>query len=70
MERKVVILLSKQLISHLMKLVFYFSLRDLIYLSLLLKIQTRKNSVISWSALNTCGLALGSLSATAKYFSW
>lgn len=70
MEEKLVILLSKQLMSLLPKLVFSFLLRGLIYLNLLLKIQIRKNLGTSWSALNTCGLALGSLLAMAKYSFW
>jgi hypothetical protein len=70
MEEKLVILLLKQLICLLLKLASFFSLRGLIYRSLQLRILIRKNLVISWSALNTCGLALASSSAMAKFYSW
>jgi hypothetical protein len=70
MEEKLGTLSSKQLICLLLKLAFFFLLRGLTYPNSLLKNQIRKNLATSWSALNTCGLVHGSLSATEKYFSW
>ena len=70
MEEKLGTLSSKQLICLLLKLDYSFLLRGLTYLNLLLKNQIRKNLAISWSALNTCGLVHGSLSAMEKCFSW